>query len=107
MFYKVFFSILIFVSMTTNIYFVSLLINISSATDDARTETLRQIERNKVVLLIIQNDWIGQDISKLNELISKLSKEDIIVNYNDNSIEINDIIFTFSNNKITNVAYWD
>ncbi|MDR0666353.1 MAG: hypothetical protein LBF71_02975, partial [Campylobacteraceae bacterium] len=97
MFYKIFFFILIFVSIATNIYFASLLINIGSATDNAYTETLRQIERNQVALLIIQSDWIGQDISKLNKLINKLDKETIIVNYNNNSIELHDIVFTFSN----------
>jgi hypothetical protein len=106
MFYKIFFSILIFISITANIYFVSLLVNAGSATDDARSETLRQIERNQIALLIIQNDWIGQDISKLNEFIDKLDKENII-KHNDVSIEIHDIIFTFSNNKIINVAYYD
>jgi DUF4097 and DUF4098 domain-containing protein YvlB len=107
MFYKIFFSILIFTSMAANIYFVSLLINVGSVTDDARSETLRQIERNRVALLIMQNDWIGQDISKLNEFVNKLDKENIIIKHNDGSVEIHDIIFTFSNNKIINVAYWD
>jgi hypothetical protein len=107
MFYKIFLSALILVSITANIYFVSLLINIGSTTDDAHSETLRQIERNQIALLIIQNNWIGQDILKLNELTNKLDKENIIVKYNNSSVEIYDIVFTFSNGKIANVTYWD
>jgi hypothetical protein len=106
MLYKILFFIVIFVSIIVNIYLVSLLINIGSATNDANSEKLRQIERNQVALLIMQHDWIGQDISKLNKLINKLDKK-IIIKYNNSSIEIHDMVFTLSNNKIINVIYLD
>jgi hypothetical protein len=89
------------------VYFFVLLVDAGISIDGARTRADRLQGRSELSLYFLKKRWVGESRAEVMGAAKELEQKDVIVkNYSD-VIEVGDIIFDISNDKVSDIRYMD
>lgn len=95
------------VFLAAAIYFFALLIDVGISVDDAQARTAQLQERGEISLELIKRGWIGEPKATLLSMTEDLERRGVTVKNYPQEVEVGEIVFSISGDKIVDVRYMD
>lgn len=89
------------------VYFFALLIDAGISLDSARSRNDQLQERGKVSLELVKRGWIGESKASLLGMAESLEKNGVIVKSHSETVEVGEIVFSISGEKVVDARYMD